>query len=49
MKYLIKLINRITELPSFQLFIDYWYLWGILAVILIAIAEYSSKKKCQKK
>lgn len=49
MEYLMELIDRIADLPSFQLFLDYWYLWSIFAVILITIAEYSSKKKSRKK
>lgn len=32
-----ELFKRITELPEFRLFVDYWYVWFLIVVLLIGL------------
>lgn len=35
---MIKVIfKRITELPEFRLFVDYWYVWFFIVALLISL------------
>ncbi|WP_270337940.1 hypothetical protein [Lactococcus lactis] len=36
--------QRITELPDIKILLDYWWVWLIIAVSLIILAELNSRK-----
>lgn len=40
--------TEIFELPEFRLFLDYWYVWIPLLIMLIAINLFLIGLKCKK-
>ena len=41
---MIEFFQRIIELPDMQLFLDYWWIWLIIIVGLIILAELNNRK-----
>ncbi|MDG4972341.1 hypothetical protein [Lactococcus lactis] len=41
---MVEFFQRVIELPDMQLFLDYWWIWLIMVVGLIILAELNSIK-----
>ncbi|WP_275898139.1 hypothetical protein [Lactococcus lactis] len=41
---MVEFFQRVIELPDMQLFLDYWWIWLVIAVGLIILAEFNSRK-----
>ena len=41
---MVEFFQKIKELPDMKLFLDYWWIWLIIVVSLIILAELNSRK-----
>ncbi|KSU12943.1 hypothetical protein LMG8526HA_00169 [Lactococcus lactis] len=41
---MVEFFQRVIELPDMQLFLDYWWIWLIMVVGMIILAELNSRK-----
>ncbi|KSU32910.1 hypothetical protein UC317_1113 [Lactococcus lactis subsp. lactis] len=41
---MVEIFQRIIELPDMKLFLDYWWIWLIIVVGLIILAELNNRK-----
>lgn len=41
---MVEFFQRVIELPDMKLFLDYWWIWLIVVVSLIILAELNSGK-----
>ena len=41
---MVEFFQRIKELPDMKLLLDYWWVWLIIAVGLIILAELNNRK-----
>ncbi|WP_368251215.1 hypothetical protein [Enterococcus sp. 2201sp1_2201st1_B8_2201SCRN_220225] len=39
-----EIFQRITELPEFKLFVDYWYVWIFIIALLIGVDAILNRK-----
>ena len=41
---MVEFFQRVIELPDMKLFLDYWWIWLIIVVSLIFLAELNNRK-----
>ncbi|WOF40628.1 hypothetical protein N4R43_01350 [Lactococcus lactis] len=41
---MVEFFQRVIELPDMKLFLDYWWIWLIIVVGLIILAELNNRK-----
>lgn len=41
---MVEFFQRVVELPEMKLFLDYWWIWLIIIVSLIILAELINRK-----
>ncbi|MDG4983514.1 hypothetical protein OGZ51_05055 [Lactococcus lactis] len=41
---MVEFFQRVIEFPNMKLFLDYWWVWLIIIVSLIILAELNSRK-----